>query len=146
MNYSTAVFVLNDNVRAIRAAYEKPENAPTGSPDANGGFVFKTLDHTIKKDDLVVVPTKTRFGFTICKVTEIDVAVDTDSPTQLQWVAGVFDKADHENTLAMEAQMIAKMRDIEKNKKRRELRAAMTADAEEAKVLLASPMAMAPAA
>jgi hypothetical protein len=144
MNYSTAVFVLNDNVRAIKVIYEPNESYPTAKPSPTE-YVFKTLDHTIEKDDLVVIPTSTRFGFTIGKVTETNVAVDTDSPTQLKWIAGVFDPAGHTDTLAMEANMIAKMQDIEKNKKRRELRAAMTADAEEAKILLASPMAMAAA-
>ena len=123
MNYSTAVFLINDDVRAIACTYEVAENAKRE--------VFKTLDKSIAKDDFVVVPTDTRHKMTVVKVVEVDVDVDLDSNTPMQWIVGAIERSDHDRILKMEEQAIETIKSAEKRKKRDEMRAAIFKDREE---------------
>lgn len=125
MNNSTAVFLINDKVRAIYAGYE-PEKK--GSDKA----LFKTFDPTIKVDDLIVVPTGTRYGMTVCKVLEVDVEFDIDTPVEVKWVVEKVNLPAHEKVLAEENEAIQIIRSAEKRKKRDELRKAIFADQAEA--------------
>lgn len=72
MNYSTAVMLFNPEIRAISVSYEKDEKGAGKKPF----YTYKTLDKTIEKGDLVVVPTDTRHEFTVVRVEEVDVEVD----------------------------------------------------------------------
>ena len=60
MNYSTAIFLISDEVRAINVTYERDGDAKR--------TLFKTFSKTIKIDDYVVVETNTRHHMTVCKV------------------------------------------------------------------------------
>jgi hypothetical protein len=142
MNYSTAVFVLNDHCRLIAATYEPDSTSPAAlMAKAAPGEVrlartlFKTFDQTIKKDDLIIVPTNTRHKFTICKVVEVGLQVDLDSSLHIDWVAGVFDQTEHNRTLAMEAEMARTMRDADLQTKREALRASLMANSGGSKLL-----------
>ena len=73
MNYSTVVFLVNKNVRAIKCAYEVNDK---GEPCGNL-TIFKSFDHSIKVGDDVVVPTETRVKRTV-------VRVQSDGPSQLR--------------------------------------------------------------
>lgn len=123
MNYTTAVFLINSDVRAIKCSYE-PEKLPA--------YIFKTLDKTIQVDDLVVVPTDTRHGMTVVKVTEVDVDPDFDSDIQMKWVVSKVDQAAYATILSREAEAVTVIKSAEKTKKRNELRDAMLADSSEA--------------
>lgn len=123
MNYSKAVFLINDNVRAISATYEAGENAPR--------TIFKTFDQTLAKDDFILVPTNTRHNMTVCKIIETDVEVDLESGEKVEWVIGKVNLADHQKMLAMEEAAIETIKSAEKAKKRRELREALMADSQE---------------
>ena len=124
MNYTTAVFLINNTVRAVMCNYE---------PDApDKKVMFKTLDPAIKVGDLVIVPTKTRHGMTVSKVVEVDVDVDFDSGTQVGWLVCKVEQASYEATLAQEAQAISVITSAEKTKKRNELAAALLADSKDA--------------
>lgn len=124
MNYTTAVFLINKNVRAVLCNYE---------PDAQDKKVmFKTLDPKIKEGDLVIVPTKTRHGFTVSKVVETDVDVDFDSQTLVNWLVCKVDPADYEATLTQESDAIQVIKSAEKTKKRNELAAALLVDSKDA--------------
>ena len=83
MNHSTAIFLINNDVRAIAVTYEKIDLAKdttkmmkyqaaylSGGRLPDGAVVFKTMDTAIKVDDFVIVPTDTRHGMTVCKVVE----------------------------------------------------------------------------
>lgn len=111
MNYSTAVFLINNNVRAVKGTYQ----------DGEGAVIFKTLDASIKKDDLVVVPTHTRHKFTVFKITEVDVDVDMDSQTKMEWIISKVDEAPYDKLLAEEADAISKIKSAELRKKRNDL-------------------------
>lgn len=78
MNFSTAVFLINDKARAIKAVYEPHDGVKQTT--------FKTLDPDIKKDDLVVVATGTRHGFTVVKVVETDLSIDFKDKTEMCWI------------------------------------------------------------
>jgi hypothetical protein len=123
MNYSTAVFLINKDVRAINAAYEV---------DAAGKGVnislFKTFDKTIKPGDLVVVPTTTRVGMTVCKVTEVDVDFDIDQTKDITWVIDVVDQVEYAHTLEIEQQAIGAIKSAELRKKREDLAKNLLAD------------------
>lgn len=113
MNYSTAVFLINDKVRAVQVSYEEPTKNPT---------VFKTLDPAMKVDDLVVVPTHTRHKMTVCKVIATDVDVDFDSKDQMSWIVSKVDRDTYDQILSQEEVAIASVRAAEVKKKREELR------------------------
>lgn len=111
MNYSKAVFLINNNVRAIRGTYE----------DKGTTAVFKTFDQTLKVGELVVVPTTTRHGFTAFKISEVDVDIDMDSSEKMDWVVQRVDLVGYEATLSQEADAVAKIKSAELRKKRSDL-------------------------
>lgn len=113
MNYSTAVFLINHNVRCISALYNPDEKQKITH--------FKTLDKSIQKDDLIVVPTDTRVKFTVVQVLEVDIDFDPDSSTPMQWAVQKLDKADYDKTLAQENTMIATFKAAELRQKREDL-------------------------
>lgn len=119
MNYSTAVFLINDHVRAIEVSYEEG-----GKPG-----VFKTLDAAIKKDDLVVVPTNTRYKFTVAKVTAVDVDVDYDRQDDMAWIVSpAIDLAAHKQVIEQEKVAVEAVKSAVTRKKREELSVALLAD------------------
>jgi hypothetical protein len=122
MNYSSAVFLINKNVRAIKVTYDKqdPGKAPASE------YTFKTLDPAIAKDDFVVVPTDTRHGLTVVKVSQVDVDIDLDDAiTQYKWIVARVDRSAYDQTLLDEAQAVKVIRLAEFNKKRSDLREGM---------------------
>lgn len=134
MNYSTAIFLINDKVRALTAIYEA--EIAVGKPVPR--TMFKTFDQSIKKDDLILVPTNTRHNITVCKVVEVDVEVDLESFTVIDWVISTVDKSDYERMLGMEQVAIDTIKSAEKNRKREALRKSLMADSESK--LLALPI------
>lgn len=133
MNYSTAVFLINDDARAIACSYE-----PAPHNDKPVTTIFKTFDPDIKVGDYVVVPTDTRHHLTVIKVEETDVDVDFDSAARVNWIVGRVDKADYDDIMRKEDAAIAAIKSAEKRKKREELRAALILDQEEIKKLALS--------
>ncbi len=120
MNYSTAIFLISDQARAINVTYESGDNAPK--------TIFKTLDPNIKVDDFVTVPTKTRHHMTVCQVVEVDIDLDLDCSTEMDWIIGTVNRADFEQIKSQEGDAIAKIKSAEKRRKRRELKDALLAD------------------
>lgn len=130
MNLTTAVFLVNRDVRAIRVNYEPHESKQT---------MFKTLDNKIKKDDFVIIPTGTRHGFTVGKVTEIDVTPDFDDATKVDWVVQRLDKEEYETILKQEAEAVDAIRKAEFNRRKTQLFDSMVS-AEEAGMIKALPI------
>jgi len=113
VNYTTAVFLINKHVRALKATYESNDGAPQ--------TVFKTLDPSIAVGDFVVVPTDTRHKMTVCKIVETDCDIDMDSPTAVAWIIGKVDREGYETTLKNEAQAVQQIKAAELRKKREDL-------------------------
>lgn len=122
MHSSRKVFLLNDLTRAIAATYEDLPGVKKAT--------FKTLDQRIQVDDLIVVPTETRHGMTVCKVVETDLDIELDSSAAIEWVVDVVDVSAHERKVADEQVALDKIKSAEIRKKRQELKQALFADQE----------------
>lgn len=133
MNYSMAIFLINNHARAILGRYDPATGGPLAKPT-----MFKTLDTGISVDDFVIVESDTRHGMTIVKVEEVDVDVDFDSTEVVRWVIGRVDRSNHDLLLAQEQEAISAMKSAELRKKRAGLREAMLADSD--KEILALPI------
>lgn len=125
MNKTTAVFLINDRVRAIRASYEA--DTPTSKASTE---LFKTFDQTIQVGDLINVVSTTRHNITVCKVQAVDVEFDIETSQTVQWVVGKIEMESHLRTLQMENEALAMIASAEKNRKREELKKALLADVE----------------
>jgi hypothetical protein len=123
MNYSTAVFLVNEAIRAILCTYElddEKKQAPR--------VMFKTLDKSIAVGDFLVVPTGTRHGMTVVKVMDVDVDVDFDSSTPVNWAVSKIDRSAYEAVLKLEGEAIEQIKAAEKKKRQTDLRDAMIAN------------------
>lgn len=121
MHSSNIVFLINDDIRAIRGKY-----------DVNDGpTLFKTLDQTIAVGDMVVVQSGTRFNMTVVKVTEVDVDLDYDANAEVKWVVQKIDTDGFHETIDRENEAIAAVQAAERRRKKAELRQTMFKDHEE---------------
>lgn len=120
MNYSTAIFLINKNARAIKAIYEVGERVV---PE-----LFKTLDQNIKVDDMVVVQTASRHGMTVCKVTEVDVDFDLESTAEVRWIIDTVKTEQHASYLTKEQEAISAIKKAQLRQKRDDLRNALFKD------------------
>ena len=123
MNLSTAILLVNKSVRALIVEYD-----PDAYKNNNFNKRFKTLDPDLKVDDLVVVPTSTRHGFTVGKVKEIDLRVDFNSSDQYDWIGGTFDKGAYDTILKQEKIVLDRVALAEENRIRAELKKTMGMD------------------
>lgn len=129
MNYSTAVFLINPNCRAIEAIFE----ADTDQRKAPR-LIFKTFDDAISEGDIILVPSDTRHKVTTCKVTAVDVELDITTTAEIKWIIGVVDQAAFEELKAVEQKAITQIKAAEKNHQREELRKKMFANMDESAV------------
>ena len=116
MNYSTAVMLINQNIRAIHAAY---------TDTTQGQYqrtTFKTLDPTIKKGDIVVVQADKRRGLTVMQVTDVDVDVDYESDVSVDWIVSKVDPTESQKILQEEAKWIDVLKKAERRKKAEEIK------------------------
>lgn len=112
MNYTTAVLLINKNIRAVLGQYEEHSKKT----------VFKTIDQELKVDDIAVVESDTRWNKTVVKITDVDVDVDFDSSTPVGWVVGKVDTAEHDGIIKMEAKAIDMIKKGELRKRREDIR------------------------
>lgn len=112
MNYSTAVMLINENIRAVKGQYEE-----NGNPET-----FKTLDQELKIGDMAVVESGTRWGMTTVKISDVDVDVDFDSSRQMGWVIGKVKAVEHEALKKMEAAAIDLIKKGELRKRRQDIK------------------------
>lgn len=112
INYSTAICIANPNVQGVRVNYDGATNK---------AYTFKTFDNTLEKGDLVLVPTETRHGYTVCKIEEINVDLDQESDIQYKWVVGKVDLTNYEDIIKQEELVISAFKEAVIAKKRSEL-------------------------
>ena len=122
MNYSSAVMLINENIRAVKVVYEDEKESPN-----QPRVIYKTLDKSINVGDMVVVPTTTRLKMTVSKVVEVDVDVDFESGTELKWIVARVPVEEIDTILTEEAKWIEALKASEKRKKREEIKASMLA-------------------
>lgn len=116
-NYSTAVMLFNENIRAIKVIYDTRENDKHQT-----SYMFKTVDPEIQKDDYVVIPTDTRHGFTVVQVEEVDVDVDFQDSKKIKWIVGKVDTPSYTNIIEEEEKWIDAIKASEKRKLKEEIK------------------------
>lgn len=149
MNFSTAIFLINDDVRAIAVTYEKIDLTKdttqmkyqpaylSGGKLPDGAVVFKTFDQSIQVNDYVIVPTDTRHGMTVCQVVAADIEVDFESDKDCHWIVGKVDTTDFERVRQEEEKAIIKIKEAQVGKRRNQLARDLlgTMDAEDVKAI-----------
>lgn len=126
MNYSTAIFLINKAVRAIRVSYDQ-DGANPGKAAGNLQL-FKSFDTTLAVGDYVIVPTDTRWKMTVCRIEEVDVEVDLEAAAQVGWLVGRADRSGYDAVVAEEEHGIAAIKSAERRRKQEELVASLLAD------------------
>jgi hypothetical protein len=121
VNSSKTIFLVNDNVRAIKAVYDPDEKKPIPA-------IYKTLDQTITVDDFIVVPSGSRHRLTVFRVVETDFEIDFDTPGTIEWVFGRVDVEGMEEIIRQEKEVIDKVSSAEKRRRREKLRETLLAD------------------
>lgn len=124
MNYSTAIFLVRKDIRAVGVSYDVDKDGKGIGPFT----VYKTPDPLVAVGDFVVVPTDTRHRMTVARVETVDVEIDFDDATQIKWLIGRVDPEPHETLIAQEGAAIAAIRSAEKRRKQEELAAKLIAD------------------
>lgn len=122
MNPSLYSFLAEPSCRAVRVEYDPDHKL---NNNYNVCRLYKTLDPTISVDNLVIVPTETRHGFTVCKVVEVDLQVNYNGNDEYRWVLGKVDKAAYDALIDQDKAVKLKIGKIEENKIKRELMEAM---------------------
>lgn len=118
MNFSRSVFVINRDVRMVVCEYD-----PDSQKDKR--VEYKTLDPSVSKGDLVIVPTDTRQKFTVVKVVDVDVPVDFDAPGETKWIVGKVDTMHFTQLIADEAVAIKTLQGAEQRRRANEMRKLM---------------------
>lgn len=128
MNFNTAIFLVNDRCRALTVSYEWCDK---DGKDAAGRLVkidiFKTLDPSIRKGDLVLGETQSRHKLCVYRVVDTDVEVDLEHSVYIPWVVGKVSSA-LDDLKRMEDDMQGAIRRKDKEKKRAELAETMLKD------------------
>lgn len=124
MNYSTAIFLINSDVRAVSVSYERGADGKGVAPF----YTFKTFDKSIKTGDLVVIPTTTRHMQTVVRVEAVDVEIDFDSSVQLDWLIDKVDTSKSSEIASQEAEAIRQIKSAEIRSKRDEMARKLMAD------------------
>lgn len=124
MNYSTAIFLINSDVRAVSVSYEQDHEGKGVKPFV----IYKTFDPDVAVGDFVAIPTGTRHNMTVGRVEEIDVEVDVDYSGDMKWLVDRIDTSQRDAIEAKEADAIATIKSAEKKARQDELRAKLIAD------------------
>lgn len=120
-NPSLAPFLLDNPPRCISVSYDKTVDSRTGKVTGVDVKSFKTFDTAIAKDDLVVIPTDTRWGFSVGRVEEIDTRVNFTSSETMRWIASKVDKDGYADICKQEDVLIGKVGQAQQAKAKREL-------------------------
>lgn len=118
MNYSTAVMLFNQDIRAVRVSYDPDEF----SRDKNKSYLFKTLDPDLKVGDFVTIPTDTRHKLTVARVEEVESEVDFDSDLEIKWIVSRVPVKEYGGILIDEQEWIGQMKKAQNRKKKEDIK------------------------
>ena len=119
-NPSLAAFLLDKGPRCISVSYDRVKTH-RGDDTPVDVKSFKTFDASIAKGDLVVIPTDTRWGFTVGRVEETDTRINYSSSETMRWIASKVDKEAYASILAQEEVLISKVAQAQETRAKREL-------------------------
>jgi hypothetical protein len=126
MNKSLAILIANDSARLVPCRF-----GPKGDV-----YWYKTLDPSIKVDDLVIVQTDNRYSVAV--VIDLPAAVidpTVDNGIVYKWIVAKFDDTAFKLLLAQEQKILDTILNAQLRKKRREIRAEIMDGDEELKAL-----------
>lgn len=124
MNYSTAIFLINNDVRAVSVSYEQDAEGKGIKP-----FVpFKTFDPEVAVGDYVVIPTGTRHAMTVARVEDVDVEVELGFGGDMKWLVDLVDTSQRDAIETMEAGVVSTIKAAKKKAEQDKLRAELLAD------------------
>lgn len=118
---SKKIFLINDDVRAMRGKYEE-----TGKAE-----LFKTFDQSIRIGDIVTVPSTTRHGITTVKIVDADVEFDFDNTEEAHWIISRVDPDEFLTLIRKEQDALHTIRRSELAQQRAKLRSAIFENQEE---------------
>lgn len=121
MNYSTAVMLFNEDIRAVRVSYDPNDKVNDRPKD----YLFKTLDPDLKVGDFVTIPTDTRHNITVGRIEEIEAEVDFDCDKEIKWIISRVPVSEYEAILMDEAQWIVEMKKAQNRKKKEDIKKSM---------------------
>jgi len=124
-NDSTKIFLFNDDVKAIRIKWEREDEREVPYATGPDGELCKTFIEGIEVDDLVVIETDSRHGFTTAKVCEIDVEPDPTSGEHARWVIAKVELDEYKDFVKKEKAMIKGLQRAENKASRERLREQM---------------------
>lgn len=144
MNYSTAIFLVRKDIRAVAVSYETDNEGKGIKPFT----IYKTPDPELAVGAYVVIPTDTRHGMTVARVEEVDVDLDVDHGGSVKWLVGQVDRSFYDSLIETENEVIAKIKSAEKRRRQEELAEKILADNPDLRELsaMAIPSLPAPAA
>lgn len=122
-NYSEAAFLLDQPCMAVKASYQPQKSRPEKFPDDVS--TFKSFIPDLQEGELVVVTSKARWGFSVCKVTEVGVTPELDTDQEVQWIVARVPMEIHEGIIEQEKMIIAKIKAAELEDQKDELRKKM---------------------
>lgn len=141
MNYSTAIFLVRKDIRAVAVSYEVDGDGKGIKPFT----IYKTPDHDLAVGAYVVIPTDTRHGMTVARVEEVDVDLDVDYPGQVKWLVGSVDRGFYDGLITAENEVVATIKSAEKRRRQDELAAKILADNPDLQALSAMALPALPA-
>ncbi len=133
MNYTTAIFLIRSDIRAVKVSYDVHGDGKGVEPF----IMFKTADPSVAVGEYVVIPTDTRHGMTVCRVEEVDCEVDYSSKVPVGWLVGVVDRTVYDTILKHEDEAVTKIKSAEKRRMQDELKAKLIADNPDLQMLTA---------
>lgn len=132
MHSSRKVFLLDNEPRCVLATYDKDNDNYKKAKRTE----FKTFDDTVEVDDLVVVKTDTRHGYTVVKVVEVDVEPELDSSEEINWVVSKVDTVAYAGIVKHERSFLDAAAKAEKKRRKAQLKADFLADVDTSTMLI----------
>lgn len=117
MNYSTAVLLVSEQVKAIGVKFGTSGGSLSGKE-----YVYKTTED-VELGDLVLVQTDDNiYSYKVVEVTNLDPEVPFEGDRKIKWIVQKVDLTLRETNEEREAEVVEKVMQANKKSKREQLR------------------------
>lgn len=104
-----ASLIINEGLRTIKVSFSQNRN--TIDDRATALYTYKTLDDTIKENDIVVVKVGDRIK--TASVIKVDTVADLTGDFDYQWIVQKIDTTEYDKLNEMEQGASEKLRELE---------------------------------
>lgn len=126
MNHSLTILLVEDAVRTVGVQFCDQSGTPRGSH-----YTYKTILQDLKLGDIVVVETSAGngnpVGYSFAVVAKLEAEVNFDSDIEYKWIVAAFSPDVLTALRNQEKVVVDKVRQLEMQTKRQQVRAALTA-------------------